>query len=476
MDISKKFTFLFTFLIVLLSFYLWCPSNQASGADNYAQAQKSTEVQVDKPCAVCKPRSHLRSGAASNPIADARRNSYADSIDKLNSHVYLLDGLEYTKDRLVKAFIDVAFQKQLWQNDIALKPPNGTPFPWDGSKDTLNGYFANIPAPVLDYDDLKLKRVQDGKKRWYAEYIERAKGMPKFDSINRWEGASTLGVAFCFPLQPCAEPEDKQLLQQVKDAIAGVSKRTRPATGIELVYASPDDTVAQKNAKIRIIAWDDGYFWPDNKFKISRVADRVFHSHSLPLDDNERLERYMQGGIRFTPYARAQVEGYLVPDHQNELDLAVCYIWPHHQKEVVASLLGECLLRALGMPEMMDGYDRSLLGHWNKTYDDVSKRSVLDGPVVGEWLEMHSMSSLGASATPEQKKQHLMLREKILSGNREDIFEQHPPVSALSVRDIDLALLSMLYCKSIEPGMGRYDLLKVFYESNVCFQFENIRD
>ncbi|HEX2753201.1 MAG TPA: hypothetical protein VHP34_08920, partial [Alphaproteobacteria bacterium] len=195
---------------------------------------------------------------------------------------------------------------------------------------------------------------------------------------------------------------------------------------------------------------------------------------SSPVGDNQYFEKYVQGAVRFTPYARAQVEGYLLSDHENNLDFAVCYLWPYHQKEVLASLMNECLLRALGLPEMASVQGAGVLGHWNKTYDRVSKRSVLDGPTVNEWLASVAKTEMGWTRSGEDAAYGRELEKLIAKGNRKDLFTNYPKIVKQRLSEFDLAMLSMLYCADIRPGMGRYEILDAFYKSNNCFAFKGV--
>lgn len=203
---------------------------------------------VEEPCAICRPEVRPRIAVLDSlsyykAFQDFRR------IFDMNSHVYVLDGKEYTKDQLVKAFLDTAFQKHLWQDDVFMR----------------RGYYANIPAPVFQYD--KQVALPRWAEEWYREYIERKKGMPAFDSINRWNDKTRLHVTLCYTFPDCYPDPDKKLqdakerfghddkylqrtkesvqrlkklIPQVKERIAWTSANTRRITGIDLVYADQE--------------------------------------------------------------------------------------------------------------------------------------------------------------------------------------------------------------------------------------------
>lgn len=417
------------------------------------------EAENITPCAICKPSKIRRPFVTKSP--EVLRDFY-----RQNSNIYALDGKEYTKDQLVKSFIDSAYQKYAWQGDTYL----------------VNGYFTNIPLPILDYSKMFGPTHGGRAGQWYAEYIERKRGMPKFDTVYRWKAKNRLRVTLCFLPGHCG-PEDDQMVNLLKKQIAATSAFTQEITGIELSYVSPGLDDPANPAEIRILLSRAELFFPDNMFKTTRITNVARHPLSLHfLSDAGYFEAYALGGVRFTPYARAQVEGYIIPDHENNINYAVCHIWPQHQKEVIASLFNECLLRALGLPEVITDHEAGgLLRPWNNTYDPVSMRSVLDGPQVNEGLYRYLLSNKDDTLIqyigeyiPDDKYVARLVRA-IKTAEWKDLFSEYPAIVEQVANEYDLAILSMLYCKDILPGMNRYDVIEAFYRSNSCFEFDKIK-
>ena len=64
-----------------------------------------------------------------------------------------------------------------------------------------------------------------------------------------------------------------------------------------------------------------------------------------------------------------------MPDENNNIKFAVCYIWSGHTDEMIKALASECLFRSLGLPDLFSAKGQSLLKDWNKNTDLKSSRS-----------------------------------------------------------------------------------------------------
>lgn len=82
-------------------------------------------------------------------------------------------------------------------------------------------------------------------------------------------------------------------------------------------------------------------------------------------------DTYIKNGFVFTDSSNKQVDGYILSNGKNEIEMAVCYIWVGHELEMIKSLINECILRSLGFPGfvypagMKDPVALSYLGPWN---------------------------------------------------------------------------------------------------------------
>ncbi|MFN7113990.1 MAG: hypothetical protein ACK4PK_06490 [Alphaproteobacteria bacterium] len=298
---------------------------------------------------------------------------------------------------------------------------------------------------------------------WLWEYAQREKGVPKFDAISRW-AQQDISIAVGLPPPNQLTDEEHSLYDKVKPVFTQMRQSLEEATGRKLRLLSPgkhdlkifsfrrQETEATQ-AKIRIIA-KRSEFTPYNKFK--RFGAKRGHSlipipiqHDHPGYNLGYVERFMWDAVRFTPRARAQVEGYFVTDKDNNIEFAVCYLWPQHGEKLLQTLIAECLLRAMGLPEMTLKDKNSLLGHWNAAHDGHSRRFLLDGAYAKQPDPDHIEAGAMRSST-HGKFPHEITNEKNL-----------PP---LSMSAHDKAMLNMLYCRHLKSGMGRYETVEMLMQ------------
>jgi hypothetical protein len=167
-------------------------------------------------------------------------------------------------------------------------------------------------------------------------------------------------------------------------------------------------------------------FAANNQFKkpLKRTGGAVDGAMVLPMAATPPFEEFIFGSVPFTPSATRQVEGYFVPNNDNTIGFAVCKISPDHDIQIQKSLITECFIRALGLPDASLTADNSALGIWNQESN----------------------------------------RERIVTAN--PVSEYLP----IQLTEYDAFMLSLLYCPEIHPGMNRYDVLFSLYHSDVCLQ------
>jgi hypothetical protein len=363
----------------------------------------------------------------------------AGVLFKENSRTFKIGDVEYTKDQLVQDFIRIAFPRYLWVEDMPLS----------------EGMFYTSPV----YNAYSKYDVDD-RPEWNKEYIKREKGMPDFGGINRW-GMGEITVSVGWPSIPVDQPRDPEIQRKIEDVVQKLSSKIKPVTGKSLRFVHPESETPELYARLRIVPYD--IFYRDNKFKSRRRFSYYNPNHAPLTHQNFRsFEMDLRGAVRFTPMSRAQVEGYFIPAAKNEIDFAVCEIWPEHKDDQFQSLLTECLVRALGLPEVSIAATQAAVGPWNAVYDAVSKREILDGPEVNQGVE----DRLFKMDTAEKRKKYMdYLNALLVPGllNQQHVLSQ--PTA------YDYAMLKMLYCDELSAGMGRYEILEVFYKSDKCFAF-----
>lgn len=173
------------------------------------------------------------------------------------------------------------------------------------------------------------------------------------------------------------------------------------------------------------------------------------HRGGALLDENDYEVNYI-AAVRFTPYSRSQVEGFFIPNAENEIEKATCYLKPEFVPEnVTKALLNECLARILGFPELTESYKVGVLSNWNREFD---------GLVASDDMFTSNKKKIGSD---EWLK---VLNQKFKE-------ESNPPVFP---NEYDLKLVSLLYCPSIKSGMGKYEVVINLLSDRQCLDETNV--
>ncbi|ACK50905.1 hypothetical protein Msil_1962 [Methylocella silvestris BL2] len=217
------------------------------------------------------------------------------------------------------------------------------------------------------------------------------------------------------------------------------------AVSESVTFVPPGDPreVTKDYAKIRIV------FLPEtglhNHFKF-----RDYQTGMASEDWYTQLSQAYVAAIPFTPTSPTQVDGFLLSNADNSLGLAVCRIVAGLPRKVQKALINECLVRAMGLTELLPDKPQSTLGPWNRPYDATEMTPLADGD--------KSFWSLGTQA------------------EKEKYFRELPIVQAArapDVTDYDKRLLSILYCPDIKPGMDKYQAIIALLRNNTCFKKSN---
>lgn len=328
-------------------------------------------------------------------------------IDFIKSNI-ILDGREYTKTELIQGFLEIAFSE--------------TPWNWYLSEQSARTvlYFAfhrmHYPPPKFAMNNLFAYFMT------YGSWQERE---PRFGVINKWPG----DVRIALGMQETSADLKKQLQRSlpipyaqfdpslkkyrlIKSRLKVLLPELERLTGLNVGFVEPFDDVDDKPsfARMRIYA---GGLVEDGKYRKrlnpSKVDDPDVLLHRTY--DIEFIDFHFFGGVPYTPYDMTRVEGYFLPDADNNISLSVCKLNPDLGDESFLALLTECLVRSLGLP-------------------DIAPLSV-NGNV------------LSAGNTTEN--------------------------SAVNLKEYDRFMIKLLYCPVIKAGMSRYEVIQVLYKNNQCF-------
>lgn len=83
-------------------------------------------------------------------------------------------------------------------------------------------------------------------------------------------------------------------------------------------------------------------------------TDRLTERHGIGNLD-WWFEDFIRAGIAFAPDSEKTVHGVLLEDEKNVIQRAYCVIQDYLPAEAIERLVGECLVRAMGLPGLSRG-------------------------------------------------------------------------------------------------------------------------
>lgn len=340
------------------------------------------------------------------------------------------DSLEYSRPTLAEDFIKIAFSEHDWK-DVS-------PYGVLREKDYI--------------EQIKIKAP------WSIEsnFIERPLNhRAPVNRLNRWPEGANIGVSIGFPFDDARG--DANFSAIVQERILSLSPKIQERAVVSFKFM--EDSASIEKARIRILPIDSSLqsgpafsygFLSYNRFKLEREVGYITHSPFHP----SWFQSYIVDAVRYTPMSRSQVDGYFLPNKDNVIELAVCPIWGGHSDSVLRQMISECLMRSLGLPGMSEQKDDVILGNWGKPFHAYSARNVLDGEAVyrsREYKEMQAWQS-----------QDLV--------NQSDVLPEYKNVEKdwAGVTEYDFLMLDILYCKKLNAGMTREDVVKIVVEQGDC--------
>ncbi len=419
----------------------------------------------------------------------------------------ILDGKEYTKEQLIEDFLNIAFSKKDW-------PISNDPGSTNAIEDyklgrTANGAICCTPASkekllmnqgiqVDDFSPTENFLIHLGLgwlfPRWrfdfealqpfskspvFSEYFYRPHGIPDREGVYKWT-RQKVKIGFYWPRQNLSNmpnpwwhgditrencddnlflSADNRLLragecQEIADHVNTLIPELEKITGLDLHLQMPwedAENTLEDYARIRIIPV---FLNPQkNFFKIFRYGTPS--KQEMLTHDIVAREVNLVGAVSYTTDVRSQVDGYLLPEADNSLGMSVCKIMHVVGRDMMKALITECLLRALGLPDISKSNDRALLGNWNKEYDSFSKLEDLDGREQGRVWE-------GTGSDAHISYFHLAKEEEFPKINKD-------LRSYMSFSDYDKMMAKLLYCPAVKAGMKKEQVRDVLAKTDMCF-------
>lgn len=273
---------------------------------------------------------------------------------------------------------------------------------------------------------------------WLAPYIYRKDGIPRYGSINKWENRVRIGIGWPEyaldgrqPLGKISQPELNVFRRYIGEEIKSSLPALRAATGLEIDFVAPDDDIERgpAHAEIRIVPvqWREVRGWLPNSENTKNI---------------ESYERWLFGAVLFASSDHRYMEGYLLPNQDNSLGMAVCKIMAMDISESsFRGLVRECLVRSMGLPGMSRLNAGSLVGPWHEVTNEGAKQNsddiVLATP-PDPLLDARNSYRLTVRSLPD------------------------------GIPEYDRVMLSLLYCDSITPGMDKNAIVDIFTRKSLC--------
>lgn len=296
-----------------------------------------------------------------------------------------------------------------------------------------------------------LSTAQGYKTRypWLYEYIYREKGMPDYWGLNKWAKPVTISFGLPLGLKPAAgTPDDNAALseetaveptdetrkiaeEEIKAAIPFLSENT----GLNISYLPPEKETEENISTLRIVFLKDPPENPLQQWR-GRGPGRLSFRKDIAA-------RYLHTAIHFTPDRSHHVRGFYLPEADNSIGMAFCFVPQNHPPDMLKSMIRECLVRSMGLPGYVAAWPNTLLGPWNEPEKEIKNSRTIpfaNSPPNDTLTEFHK--SIG---------------EKHYYGDPR-IFKAKPPVP---YGVFEKTMLRALYHSSVERGMSRLDLIRL---------------
>jgi len=363
----------------------------------------------------------------------------------------------YQNSQIIWDFVQIAFSNALWL-------------------ETIEDQSFLVRSRLTDRNLVQVPEAQ----KWMRKYLENPSMPARVGVINKWAMPEvTVGVGWPSPTEgffkhsPPEQPSHDfiKIVQAVTENIAKIS-------GLKIKFIPPDSPKEKTDgfARIRVVPISATRL--HNKYK-SYIVDASYFRHPR----NHALQELLRNAVEFTPYSRSQVDGFFIPDSENQIEFAACRIANRLSHDMQVALITECLLRSLGMPETVKlfrgvGHKEEhrqrfqmsrknfFLGLWNQAEDRSSKTIFHDGESA---LDITSHEELTVFDEETKTMRSVYQPVKPLHWGEEAIPNAlKTTVDRYSITDYDAKMLSLLYCTSVKPGMDKEQVIRVLASDGSC--------
>ena len=264
------------------------------------------------------------------------------------------------------------------QNKSDLKVINGV------TEDIYLDDFISMTIPDYASKDsasgecfLNCRNVPRLEKRYpfLIDAAQHKNGIPKKGVISKWkETEVTVGFGwpkYQMPAGRALIEEKYAFLKEVEPLLLEEIRLFNSFGLINLRYIPPMEE-EKEAAQIRI-----------DPFSLSEphISTKIWYDeHGILWAGTLLYDLFVSYGVRFTGGSDFNVDGYFVPDNDNNIILAVCHPNIALPKKVLSSHIQECLFRSLGIPGIST-LSKGILSK-RKSYSDAVRSSSYDVGII----------------------------------------------------------------------------------------------
>jgi len=392
-------------------------------------------------------RAYAENAYADQDQNESRKFALDDMKTYYDSHVYNLDGTRYTRDQIIIDFTNSSYSRYIWkQHKLFIKRNNG----W---------FLTSFKTHPSESVRLMLEKYPSR----FSSYVFRPQGRPKFSSMNRWNRDITLGL----DLSDIHFNEQRDVISStITPHIQAISRELSASIGKNINFVGISKSCL---SDIDICISFTDSFSNNNRFKSFGTQRGINNAlSSTPLKSTDinyhKIEAFLSDAVEFTPTSRGQVRGYFIPDHRNNIDFASCQIWPYMDDDLMKSLVTECMVRSLGLPELVTNSSSSILRSWNRVHDESLHLESIDG---------ESENILGKRLLESPSKETFeAIRSELESQRYNDRFV-HSEIrmnAPTRLSEYDMMMLKVLYCSDLSSGNDAYQTISILYNSDRCLK------
>ncbi|MFN3825994.1 MAG: hypothetical protein ACK4NR_00010 [Micavibrio sp.] len=292
--------------------------------------------------------------------------SYANEQIAALPEAVMLDGHAYKKEQINQSFLDAVFVKDvLNQTD-------------DGLNLTLSPFSEGVGP-------LEAEKIRNNYP-WLYKHIY-PDSLPRLLVVNKWVKPIRIALGMPNNLRPLKDKYEafyiekksdeyftslmqSELIKDLEGVISDFAPDIEKLINLPVNYVSQDQNDLSAAAEIRIVITDDNV--PPVHYRHRREGflgesgwEVTLYKFRSPLGEGN-----IKTGFVFASDFKNQVDGYVLVNERNEIEMSICYINKHNEAREIALMLKECLVRSLGLLGPVRPYDQeaslspSLLTLW----------------------------------------------------------------------------------------------------------------